>query len=300
MPTLVLSDGLSLGPAHCKVIVNAVPDNSSEEGVSNSVILDWSDKQELTALELDYPAIRLTYSPESASQFVASGRLGRISFIRDAELIQELIQGPQEEGFIRDLRLIGRHLYASGMGRQVYRRAKPGEWVRFEDGINRSENDYLDISGFNAIDGLSEEDIYAVGFDGEIWHCDRGKWTQVDSPTNLIIERVRAVKKDLVFAVGQAGLVLRGHKDTWVPITHSETTDDFWGLEWFQNELYLSTEHAVFRLDRQDRLERVGLNLAGERTYSHLHAGRGALWSFGKHHVSWTSDGNTWNDVVLG
>jgi len=235
---------------------------------------------------------------EHESQIFVAGRLGFIGIIDKNRVIEETIEGPQSQGFIRDLRVIGHHLYATGMGRQVYRRLGPAEWGSFDHGLVNISTDYLDITGFNAIDGASEEDIYAVGFDGEIWRCVSGEWRQVASPTNLILERVRTLKPDLVYAAGQGGILLRGHDEVWEVIHQTETDEDFWGLEWFRDRLYLSTDSGLFRLNDRDELESVDLGLGGPRTYSQLHANNGALWSFGPKHLSWTEDGGTWNDVV--
>lgn len=228
-----------------------------------------------------------------------AGRLGYIGVIDGDKVFDETIIGPQSEGFIRDLKIIGQHAYATGMGRQVYRRLGPGNWQRFVSGIADTSNDYLQVTGFNAIDGVSEEDIYAVGFDGEIWRCVRGQWHQITSPTNLILECVKAIKPDLVYAAGQAGILLRGCEDIWEFIDQTQTTQDFWGLEWFSGRLYLSTEEGLFRLNERDELEAVQMNLPEPRTYSQLDASNGALWSFGPKHLSWTVDGQTWNDVVM-
>lgn len=297
--SIVFSDGVSLGPARCRVIVDPMIAGPNEEGAMNSVILEWSKERGTTALEINHPLTRIVLSPEHESQVFVVGRLGFVGLIEGDSVIEETIEGPQSQGFIRDFRVIGQHVYATGMGRQVYRRLGPGNWGRFDYGLVNSSKDYLHVTGFNAIDGVSEEDIYAVGFDGDIWHCVRGEWRQVASPTNLILERVRALKPDLIYAAGQAGALLRGHDDVWEFIDQTETTGDFWGLEWFYGRLYLSTNEGLFRLNDHDELEPVDLGLPGPRTYSQLHANNGALWSFGPRHLSWTADGETWNDVIM-
>jgi len=296
---MVFSDGVSGGPAHCRVIVDPIMEGVTEEAAMNSFVLEWSQKRIVSRLNTEYPLARIALSPDHESEVIISGRLGFIGIIRGDKLIEERIEGPDSQGFIRDLRPIGQHLYAVGMGRQVYRRLGPQHWVQFDDGLKNAPEDYLEVTGFNAIDGASEEDIYAVGFNGEIWHCAKGKWREVASPTNLILERVRVVRSDLVYAAGQRGVLLRGHEEVWESIDQSITDKDFWGLEWFRDHLYLSTNEALFRLNDRDELESVDLGLAGPRTYSQLHANKGALWSFGPKHLSWTQDAETWIDALM-
>jgi hypothetical protein len=228
---------------------------------------------------------------------MVSGQFGFVGLIRGDQVVEERIEGPEDRGAIRNMRVIGRHVYAAGMRRQVYRRIGSGRWERFEKGIDTAWKHPPDIAGFNAIDGLSEDDIYTVGFGGDIWHCRKGEWHKVVSPTNFIIERVRAVKPDLVFAAGRRGLLLRGHDDMWESVDQKVTRENFWGLEWFQNRLYLATRQGLFRLTDADDLEPIDDGLPKPRTYSKLHAGNGALWSFGESHLSWTTDGETWNEV---
>jgi hypothetical protein len=297
--SLAFSDGVSLGPGHCHVIVDPIPEAPNEELNANSVVLEWSQERGASAVKFDYPLSRIALLPEPEPRVIVSGRLGFIGLIEERGVSEEVIEGAQDEGFIRDLRVIDRHVYATGMGRQVYRRAGRGHWSRFDRGLVRSSRDYLDLTGFNAIDGLSEEDIYAVGFNGSMCNCLKGEWREIATPTNLILERVRAQRSDLVFAAGQSGILLRGYRDVWEIINQTETSNDFWGLECFRGRTYLATDEGIFRLSDHDELEKLDLGLPGPRTYSQLHASGGALWSFGARHLSWTEDGESWNDAVI-
>jgi hypothetical protein len=295
---IVFSDGVSLGPGKCKVIAVPEAQNGYGQDPPNSLVLDWSPEKGMVSLMMDHPLTRIVLSPESESEVMVCSRLGSVGLIRGNQVVEEDIEGPENRGFICDVRVIGQHAYVAGMDRQVYRRVGSGRWERFEKGIDTSWKDILDVAGFNAIDGLSEDDVYAVGYKGDIWHCTKGEWRSVASPTNLIIERVRTVKPDLVFAAGRAGLLLRGHDDRWESVNHDVTRQDFWGLEWFQDRLYLATSQGLFRLTDSDDLEGVDDGFPKPRTYSQLHASNGALWSFGPRHLSWTTDGETWSEVL--
>jgi len=301
MYTVCFVDGVSLGPGRCKVIAKFLVDErpEDEDTPANNAVLDWSRDREVTGLSVDFPIVRIALGPTPERDAFVAGRLGTIGWIRNEKLIEEVIHGPESYGFLRDLRTIGKHLYAAGMGRQVYCRVRNGAWVRFDEGLLNNPTDYLDVTGVNAIDGLNEGDIYAVGFNGEIWHRSENQWSPVDSPTNLILERVRAIDTDRIYACGQAGVLLRGHGQTWEIVEQVETEDDFWGLEWFLGKLYLATTNQLYRLKSNDTLEPIEQGLSGARTYSQLHAGHGALWSFGLHHLSWTEDGETWNEAVM-
>jgi hypothetical protein len=222
---------------------------------------------------------------------------------RGAKPTEELIDpgpgGVKSRGPMCDLRWIGGHLYAAGMNRQVYRREGPGRWSRADAGTVQPLGS-MTVAGFNAIDGLSEDDFYGVGFEGEIWRRQRGRWRQLDSPTNVVLTRVRVVKPELAYAVGQRGVLLRGCGDAWEVVDHGMTEEDFWGLEWFQEKVYMSSAKAVYRLrsdEELDILDTVDMRLGRNRTCYDLHANDGVLWSVGPKHLSWT-DGTRWNDVT--
>lgn len=184
------------------------------------------------------------------------------------------------------------------MGRQVYRREGVDNWTRQDQGVVLPRGE-IQLCGFNSIDGLSEDAIYAVGFNGEIWFRSHNKWQQQSSPTNLVLHKVRVVREDLIFASGQMGTLLRSDGNHWETIEHDAITDDLWGMEWFQGELYLACDSGLFKLDSKDQLVEVDMQLSPKPTCRHLHANDGVLWSCGPKHVIWTEDGQTWNDVTL-
>lgn len=113
--------------------------------------------------------------------------------------------GPSVHGVIRDLRIIGANVYAAGMRRQVYRRERDHQWVHIDRGVVQ-EPLLTTIAGFNSIDGIGEKELYAAGFGGEIWTRQNDVWKQINSPTNLILNKVLVVDKT-VYICGQRGVL---------------------------------------------------------------------------------------------
>ena len=105
---------------------------------------------------------------------------------RKVEDLSEARKGfKRKPGLMREIRAVaGRHAYAVGTGRQVYRRKAPGEWKCIDAWSQVDSKELLDYS-FESIDGFSDNEIYAVGWEGEIWSYDGKKWTRLGSPTNL-------------------------------------------------------------------------------------------------------------------
>lgn len=206
-------------------------------------------------------------------------------------------EGPKRRGHIRDLRVIGEYAYVSGMSRQVYRREGPGVWSRQDSGTVLPRG-AIELAGFNAIDGLSEDDIYAVGFGGEIWRRYQGNWRRLESPTDVVLHRIRVIAPDLVYISGQGGVLLRGFGDSWEVIPHEATEADLWGMEWYRERLYVACDDGMFVLSPDDDLQQIDLGLGEPWTCRHLHANDGVMWSFGPKHLAWTEDAVTWHDVT--
>ena len=275
-------------------------DDLIETGEPNSTLMKWvRSENKWYSFDFDWFATSLSVVLTPELQVFAAGPDGRVMVGtihgEQQEKIDPSEDGPDVHGDIRDLRIIGKHLYLVGMGRQVYRR-ESGKWVRRDAGVLQTP-DLDEVKGFNAIDGLSEDDIYAVGWDGEIWHLKKGTWRQIESPTNVILNGVRVIKKNLAFACGQNGILLRGYGDTWDVVEQDGTDDQIWDLEWFKDTLYLATDDAIYQLLPDDTLEPVDMRLGDEVTCGSLHAKDGVLLSVGTKHVCFTEDGVNWQDA---
>lgn len=211
------------------------------------------------------------------------------------EQVDDSPEGPAEVGHLRDARFIGKKVFAVGMARQAYRREAPGKWTRIDSGLRSAAGE---IAGLEGVDGFSENDVYAVGLDGEIWHFDGKKWESLDSPTNVALNRVRCVPPDRVFACGAAGTLLQGKKKVFEVVEQDEMTDNLYGLEWFEGTLYIASNQELYAL-RKDDVETVSHGLGDGFTFGDLHADEDLLWSTGAKHLASTQDGKKWIQEVV-
>ncbi|MCG8488639.1 MAG: hypothetical protein MI756_14295 [Chromatiales bacterium] len=211
--------------------------------------------------------------------------------IRGEERIGEGSETPRQLGRIRSVRAIGGLAHAAGMGRQVYRREATGDWRAIDSGARRQQKDGK-VVGFEGIDGFAADDIYAAGWNGEIWHYDGQSWRQIDSPTDQILSNLVCGGDGYVYACGRRGLLLCGRGDEWRVIRQESTIEDIWGLAWFNDSLYLSTMRAVYRLN-DDVLELVDFGDDLPATCYHLATGGGVLCSIGEKDVM-VFDGQQW------
>lgn len=282
----------------------AQSDQLNQAGEPNSTLMKFVHSEgKRYDFHLGWYATRLWARNQLGVEVVALGPDGRVNAGDVSGDSTEIIGGEspvaERYGVIRDLRFIGSHYYATGMSRQVYRREKINEWVHCDRGVLQEPSTDPEAStGFNSIDGLSEGDIYAAGFNGELWHFQNSQWDKMKSPTQVVLNKVKVINKDTVFVCGQKGTLFCKIGEGWQIINQKATTEEFWDLEWFQNKLYVATNQGLFYLNEAGALESVNFNVQEKVTCGNLHANYGILLSVGSKHIFVTEDGNTWAKIT--
>lgn len=275
--------------------------NEAEKEKDDAVtqVLCWYGEWEHWLIE--WPTAALCKTDVPSAQVLTMGNGGRIHVATASGFSEESVddgnEGPPHRGMLRDMRKIGQHIYVAGMGRQVYKRAVPGKWVRADDGVLVPRGKARGL-GFESIDGFTEADILAVGWRGEIWHFDGKLWRPEDSPTNLLLNRVLCAPDGFAYICGKVGVLIRGKPGKWEQIEHEATRDDFWGMTWFDGHLWLSTLDAVYRLEKSGALALVDMGEGDPLTCGWLDANDGVMWSIGAEDLAFF-DGEVWTEVIL-
>lgn len=278
-------------------------DNSLiEEGVAHTRLL-VIDQGEWGGYDFDWLAcsVSVCHSPEE--KVVVTQHQGATTWVggggqASEEPFDPAIQPPvSRRGYIRETREIaGGKLYAAGTCRQLYRRDGPGQWTRLDIWHDDESDEILD-SSFESVDGFAENEIYTVGWEGEIWLFDGATWTPIDSPTNAALYKVLCAPNGQVYAAGSSGLLVTGRGDRWQVIEHDDTEEDIWGLAWFNGTLYLSTTSILYQL-QDDHLIPVDFGDCDiPSSCYHLSAADGVLWSIGAQDVM-QFDGAEWTRIV--
>ncbi|MCI5130117.1 MAG: hypothetical protein D3904_01040 [Candidatus Electrothrix sp. EH2] len=193
---------------------------------------------------------------------------------------------------MEDVAVIDGYAYACGMDRQLFKRVAKGKWMPMHAPTPTQD----EVLGFMGMDGFSETEIYAAGWEGEIWHYNGEKWFQIDSPTSLDLHAVCCAGDGVVYLCGSNGTFIKGRKDKWEVIGDPAFTKDLWDMHWFNDRLYAVTMYDIYELVGND-LKPVDTGDNMPSSCYRLSSADGVMWSVGTRDV-FRYDGNKWEDVL--
>jgi hypothetical protein len=278
-------------------VLALVKDATNEKMIDHTFFFEW-DRGEWVGSETALPwgVVRMTVCTDPIEQVLALGEDGQVWCCGSGDVHEEIIRttnsDPRRRGPLRGIRAIAGRAYAVGMDRQAYRRDGASMWAAVDDGARPGSGQ---VVGFEAVDGFAENEIYAVGWDGEIWVYNGAIWSEVNSPTNLVLSDVCCAGDGVVYACCRRGGLLRGRGQYWEMPVSDSTIGDIWNLAWYKDELYFSTIRWVYRLNGDEAVP-VDFGSESPTTCFHLSARDGVLWSIGAKDVL-AFDGNTWSRI---
>lgn len=239
-----------------------------------------------TAVRWNSTAIAVARTPREIPIFI--GEDGEACFFEQGQPhMESLVPKPN---MIRAARTISGAVYACGMNRQVYHRAGDSNWI---DISAPPGTDDEVTSGFESMDGYGHDEIYAVGWSGEIWRRDGQAWRDCVSPTNVILTAACCAPDGIVYVAGQQGTLLKGRADAWELLDREDDVNvDLWDLCWFGDKLYVAAINDLFTLENGS-LVVVDFGDDVPTTCFSLSAADGVLWSVGSEDV-FAFDGNAW------
>ena len=201
---------------------------------------------------------------------------------------------PKNTGHLRSAVVIGSTVMAVGMQRQAYLRAESGQWSEARTGLPPLGEG--EPSGFEAVAAVSPSEVYAAGWDGEIWRFDSTRWHRADSPTNKIITGLGVADDGTVYGCGRNGLILSGRADNWQLLSDIQCPDDLWSIAPFGTRLFAASLSRMYCIV-SGQLSLVDVDDLDANSFGVLSSHKGLLWSIGEKDVI-CYDGQSWSRIA--
>lgn len=283
-------NGVVLSPDSAFILAGY--EEAEEEDSAHTVIIEWRGfGNDFEIREIEWTTSAISVLDRPAGSAIVIGDEGQcVAIANNQETSQPIFDGPNSKDKRRPFRSVSNTVagtYAVGMGGLIYRCNQNLNWTRVDRGIARKYN-------FEAIDGYSDDELYAVGWEGEIWHFDGKKWLRITSPTNVILTDVCCADDGFVYCCGQGGIVIKGRKDSWTVLEDLELEEDLWSVINYSKKVYLSSVHGIYTLE-DDGLAPVMVD-EKDRTFYKLDSFDNYLLSVGKKDVM-LFDGKLWKEV---
>jgi hypothetical protein len=273
-------------------------DDVGAKGVEHSAIMKW-DRPLLKPHALKMFRSKFTAWLPGRREAIFVGDDGQCAVLDASntltdEFVTAGTRNPRNVGHIRGGARLGDEIIVVGMQRQVYRRNAAGQWIDFDHGL---PHESVPVSGFEAVVALGPDEMYAAGWDGEIWMFDGRTWTAVDSPTNSVLTSLCKTKDGTVFGCGRKGLLIRGRGQHWRRLVDTACPDDLWSVAYFKGELFAASLRRLYRLIGGETLEPIDLDELGADSFGVLAPMETVLWSIGEKDVL-EFDGSRWTRVA--
>ena len=259
-----------------------------EKGIAHTSVISIQDGTWRDCVDTTWDANAIAAARKPSGKLVIVGEDGDVVIYLGnlKHLDEQILPAPVA---IRNANAIAGYVYACGMRRQVYKRVDEARWIDVS-APPPVENEAV---GFEDIDGFSEDEVYAVGWKGEIWRRDSSQWHASPLPSNLILSAVCCASDGKVYVGGQQGLLARGRDAAWEVVEYEEPFDlDIWDVCWYRGNLYVATVPALFKLVG-NKLEQVDFGAAKQVGCFSLSVAEDVLWSVGRDDVA-SFDGQRW------
>lgn len=258
----------------------------ADDDIPHSSIIAMDGGKWADAFNTNWNATAIAIARQPTEKMILIGEDGQVcSYAGGVRTDEKKLAGV---GMIRSATTIGGCVYACGMKRQVYKRIGESEWTELSAPCSKGER-----VGFEAIAGYSETEIYAAGWNGELWMFDGSRWRETRIRTHSTLTSICCAADGQVYVAGQGGVLWAGRHDRWQAIeVENGSGSDVWGLCHFDGRLLLSTSNQLYALkDRQ--LEAIDLGELEASTFFDLTEAEGVLWSVGSHDLL-AYDGTEW------
>ncbi|WP_211243492.1 hypothetical protein [Chitiniphilus eburneus] len=149
-------------------------------------------------------------------------------------------------------RIAGRSVVA-GTARQLRIRHGADDWRPFPasppvpERLAKEGKGILE-TGFEDVAGFAEDDVYAVGGAGDVWHFNGKAWRQIDFPSNELLYTVCCAGDGNVYISGNGGSLWVGRNDRWKRLLEGGFSLPFKDSAWFAGRLWCGSDNGLWVL----------------------------------------------------
>jgi len=281
-----------------EVYIFAQIDELNDQEIDHTKILRWKNDSWAHYM-IDWPVVSICAVHSPHKKIISMGLNGEIHIAESGAMqyseIDGTSDGPMHRGVMRELRTIAGIPYAVGMQYQVYAMTR-SSWSRLDKDIVLPKGTD-EVKSFDSIDGFSPSELYAVGLDGIFSTFDGSRWSSIDSPTSVSLEKVFCAPDKNVYIGGNAGTIIVGNKSTWKVIPDDILDGTIWDIAWFADKVFFSTLDGLYSL-QNNVLKKEIIKKDGFWSYGSLVANDKVLWSIGRKSLAKTKNGIDWEEVI--
>ncbi|WP_341646004.1 WD40/YVTN/BNR-like repeat-containing protein [Thauera sp. SDU_THAU2] len=202
-------------------------------------------------------------------------------------------------GGITRLKNIDGWLYACGGGRSFAKRLDKGAWQSFTQDIPQLPGTFsekLGAEGFEDFDAYGENDIYAVGGHGDVWHFDGKNWRQIPFPSNESLRSVCCGGDGNVYISGYEGITFMGRENRWKKIHDGGISLGFRDMVWHDGKVWCTSDYGLWTIT-DGRVRPADVPPEVSACSGHLAVGDGVLLLAGMGGATFMENGQ-WEPII--
>ena len=206
---------------------------------------------------------------------------------------------PTEGNFLRGaltrLKSLDGWLYGCGGRRSLGKRLDRARWQSFSEDIPIDPTEHRNDIGFKDFDGWGENDIYAVGGMGDVWHFNGQDWRQIPFPSNMMLSAVCCAGDGQVYIAAYNG-IFRGRDNHWQKIGETPTDLLIKDMVWYEDKVWFTNDYGLWTIDN-GRVSRADVPSDVSACAGNLSVGDGVLLLCGLYGAVFRQDGE-WHTII--
>ena len=202
--------------------------------------------------------------------------------------------GNFKRGHIARLKALDGYLYACGGGRAIGKRIDKGQWQSFSqlipDGYDEGNH-----TSFHDFDGWGENDIYAVGGLGDVWHFNGQDWRHIPFPSNFPTSAVCCGGDGNVYIATYNGFFM-GRDNHWKNIGGIGTDLPIKDMVWYEDQVWCTNDYGLWTITN-GQVRRADVPSEVSACAGNLSVGEGVLLLAGLYGAVFKENGE-WQTIV--